>query len=124
MLHRLRPLTRLLATILLIQVVVAPAHCLAMAAVPAGLETVLCAPDGTRTIHVGPDGQEVPAHQPGQGFCTACHALPEATLPAAPAVPAFAWTRGGPAWHAAGAAALPPAARGPPYRPTGPPAAS
>jgi hypothetical protein len=123
-LHRLRPVTRLLAAILFIQVAVAPAHCLAMAAVPQGLEAVICAPDGMRTVHLGPDGQEVPAHQPGAGFCAACHGLPQVALPDPPAIPAPAWLDAGPGWHAGAAQRPPQAARAPPYSPTGPPTAS
>lgn len=124
-LHRLRHLTRLLAIILLIQVVLAPAHCLAMAAHPAGLETVLCAPSGTeRVIFVGPDGQEVPQQAPDPGVCVVCAGMAEVALPAPPAVPTPAWVAATISWHAAGAEGLPPSARGPPYRPTGPPIAS
>ena len=44
--HRLAPLTRLIAAILLVQVVLAPLHCLAMASAPAGFAAVLCSPSG------------------------------------------------------------------------------
>jgi hypothetical protein len=120
----LRPVARLIALVLLLQVVLAPAHCLAMVAAPGGLDTVVCSPDGVRTIHVGPDGQELPAHEATRGFCLACHGLPQTLLPEAPVTPAAAWSFVGLAWHAAGAETLPPAARAPPYRPTGPPALS
>lgn len=125
MLRLHRPVARLIAMILLLQVVLAPAHCLAMAATPAGLETVLCAPAGTeRTIHVGPDGQEVPPPDSGQGVCVVCTGLPQAALPEPPASPTPAWIGLGPAWRVIVAETLPPGARGPPYRPTGPPALS
>lgn len=120
----LSPVARLVAAVLLLQVLLAPAHCLAMAAAPAGLETVICSADGMRTVHVGPDGQEMPAHEAGQGFCLACPALPHAAMPEAPQAVEPAWVATTVAWHAAGAAALPPAARAPPYRPTGPPSLS
>lgn len=117
-----RLITRLIAAILLVQVVLAPAHCLAMASVSAGIEAVICSPDGTRTIHVGPDGQEAPVHEASRGFCAACHGLPQVALPEPPPSPTPAWIVSGLAWHVAAAEALPPAARAPPYRPTGPPA--
>lgn len=118
-----RPVARLVAMILLLQVVLAPVHCLAMAATPAALEAVLCAPAGTeRTIFVGPDGQEVPAPDSGQGVCVVCTGLPQAALPEPPVSPVPAWVVLGPTWRGALAETLPPGARGPPYRPTGPPA--
>jgi len=122
--HAFRPVARLIAAILLLQVVLAPAHCLAMAVVPAGLEAVLCSPDGARTIHLGPDGQELPAHDTGQGVCVVCAGLSHASLPQPPMTPTPAWSSAGLAWHAAGAETLLPPARAPPYRPTGPPTVS
>lgn len=124
MLHRLRHVTRLLVAVLLVQVVLAPVHCLVMAAAPAGLETVLCSPDGARVVHLGPDGQDLPAHDADAGSCVVCMGFAKA-VPAAPALAAMpAEQPVGLAWHAAGAEHLPPAARAPPYRPTGPPALS
>ncbi len=120
-----RPIARLIATILLLQVVLAPAHCLAMAATPAGLETVLCSPAGVeRTILIGPDGHEVPPQDAAMGVCVVCAGLPQAVLPEPPAVPGRAWAASKVTWHAAGAPSLPPGARGPPYSPTGPPTLS
>ncbi len=121
----LRPVARLIAAILLLQVVLAPAHCLAMAATPAGLLTVLCAPSGEqRTILVGPDGHEVPAQDNGATICVVCTGGAPAALPLPPATPVPAWVASTIGWHAAAAQTLPPAARAPPYRPTGPPALS
>ena len=123
--HRLAPLTRLIAAILLVQVVLAPLHCLAMASAPAGFAAVLCSPSGDlRTITVDANGHEVPAQDAGSGICVVCTGLAHAALPEPPAAPAPAWVKAGPAWHTAGADGLPPPARGPPYRPTGPPALS
>lgn len=121
-----RPAARLIALVLLLQVVLAPLHCLAMAATPAGLETVLCSPEGAgRTIYVGPDGQQVPPPDSAAGgMCVVCAGLPHAAQPQPPVIPAPAWVAAGVTWHAMGAADLPPPARGPPYRPTGPPAFS
>jgi hypothetical protein len=114
-------LTRLVAAVLLLQVAMAPAHCLAMAAAPAGMEAVICSAEGTRTIHLGPDGQEMPAHDAGQGFCAACPALPHAVMPTPPAVPPPAWvvTAG---WGASPSVAPPPPARAPPFASRAPPA--
>lgn len=123
--RRWAPVSHLIAMVLLLQVVLAPVHCLAMAAQPAGLQVVLCSPAGTeRTIHVGPNGEEVPAPDTGKGFCIVCGALPHVTLPEPPALPTPAWVAHAPGWRIALAETLPPGARGPPYRPTGPPALS
>jgi hypothetical protein len=116
-----RPLLRLVAAVLLLQAVIAPAHCLAMAAAPAGLEVVICSTEGMRTVHLGPDGQEKPAGHEEAGFCAACPVPPHAVLPDPPAAPRAAWTGESPAWHAATPAALPPPARGPPFASRAPP---
>lgn len=116
-----RFLSRLVAAVLLVQTVLAPVHCLAMAAAPAGQETVVCSFGGTRTIHVGPDGQEVPAHDAGAGACLACPALPQAAALAPPALPAPAWVAVPFTWHMLAPELLPPAARAPPFSPRAPP---
>ena len=121
-----RPATffaRLIAALLLVQTVLAPALCLAHAA-SAGLATVICSPDGDRTVHLGADGQELPAPEAHGGFCLACHALPQADIPAAPMLSAQAELSSAIIWLAAGDAGWRPAARAPPYDPTGPPAFS
>ena len=121
-----RPATffaRLIAALLLMQSVLAPALCLAHAA-SAGLATVICSPDGDRTVHLGADGQELPAPEAHGGFCLACHALPQADIPAAPMLSAPAELGSAIIWLAAGDAGWRPAARAPPYDPTGPPAFS
>ena len=118
-----RPVARLIAAILLLQAVLAPAHCLAMAAAPVGLLTVLCSPVGVeRTILVGPDGHALPEPDTGAGLCVVCTGLPQAVLPQPPAVPALAWTGGGRVGHVADAETLPPPARAPPFAPRAPPA--
>ena len=120
--HRIpRFLARLVAAVLLLQVVLAPAHCLAMAAAPAGLAAVICAPDGLRTIHLGPDGQEMPAHEATEGFCPACHGVPQAALagPPAPSAPVLAWMPA--AWTAIPEGSPPPPVRAPPFAPRAPP---
>ncbi|MGI9128902.1 MAG: hypothetical protein ACR2IG_11880 [Roseomonas sp.] len=121
-----RPATfiaRLIASLLLVQTVLAPALCLAHAA-SAGMATVICSPDGDRTVHLGPNGEELPAPEVHGGFCLACHALPQADIPAASLVSAPAELGTAIIWFAAGDASWRPAARAPPYDPTGPPAFS
>jgi hypothetical protein len=116
-------LARLIAALLLVQTVLAPALCLAHAA-SAGLATVICSPDGDRTVHLGADGQELPAPEAHSGFCLACHALPQADFPAAPMLSAPAELGSAIIWLASGDAGWRPSARAPPYEPTGPPAFS
>lgn len=116
------PFARLIAMVLLLQAVVAPAHCLAMAAMPAGLEAVICSAEGPRTLTLLPDGQEAPGQDAAGGACLACPALPQAALPEAPGIAAPAWVAAGPAWHASAPEALPPPARAPPFAPRAPPA--
>ena len=121
-----RPATffaRLIAALLLVQTVLAPALCLAHVA-NAGLATVICSPDGDRTVHLGADGQELLAPEAHQGFCLACHALPQADLPAAPMLSTPAEPGSAIIWFASGDAGWRPAAHAPPYEPTGPPAFS
>jgi len=116
-------LARLIAALLLVQTVLAPALCLAHVA-NAGLATVICSPDGDRTVHLGSGGEELPAPEAHQGFCLACHALPQADLPAAPMLSTPAEPGSAVIWLASGDADWRPAARAPPYDPTGPPAFS
>jgi len=117
-----RPVARLICAILLMQVVLAPAHCLAMAATPAGIEAVICSPDGSRTILVDPEGQEVPAHEATAGFCAACANLPQVALPEPPLPPRPAWVSTAALWQPADARTLPSPARAPPFAPRAPPA--
>jgi hypothetical protein len=114
---------RLIAALLLVQTVLAPALCLAHVAI-AGMATVICSPDGDRTVHLGAEGQELPAPEAHQGFCLACHALPQADLPAAPMLSTPSEPGSAIIWLASGDAGWRPSARAPPYDPTGPPAFS
>ena len=114
---------RLIAALLLVQTVLAPALCLAHVA-NAGLATVICSPDGDRTVHLGTNGDELPAPEAHSGFCLACHALPQADLPAAPMLSTPAEPGSAIIWFTTGDAGWRPAARAPPYEPTGPPAFS
>jgi hypothetical protein len=116
-------LARLIAALLLVQTVLAPALCLAHTS-NAGMAAVICSPDGDRTVHLGPNGEELPAPEAHSGFCLACHALPQADLPAAPLLSTPAETGAAILWFAAGDTGWRPAARAPPYDPTGPPAFS
>jgi hypothetical protein len=75
-------------------------------------------------VHLGADGQEMPAPEAMAGFCLACHALPQADMPAAPMLSAPAELGSAIIWLASGDAGWRPAARAPPYEPTGPPAFS
>ncbi|MCA3376284.1 MAG: hypothetical protein INF64_04065 [Roseomonas sp.] len=86
------------------------------------MATVICSPDGDRTLHLGPGGEELPAPEAHGGFCLACHALPQAGLPAAPTLSTPAEPGSATLWPAAGDTGWRPAARAPPYDPTGPPA--
>lgn len=116
-------LPRLIVAVLLLQTVMAPAHCLAHAAA-AGFATEICSPDGTRILHLNADGDVVPDGTATQGFCAACHGLPSTPHLATPVLPTPAWTVAAVFWHAASADSLPPSARAPPFEPTGPPSAS
>jgi hypothetical protein len=75
-------------------------------------------------VHLGADGQELPAPEAHSGFCLACHALPQADIPAGPMLSAPAELSSAIIWLASGDAGWRPAARAPPYDPTGPPAFS
>lgn len=116
-------LARLIAALLLVQTVLAPALCLAHVA-SAGMATVICSPDGDRTVHLGTNGEELPAPEAHSGFCLACHALPQADLPAPPMLSTPAEPGSAIMWFTAGDTGWRPAARAPPYDPTGPPAFS
>jgi hypothetical protein len=121
--HPATLLARLIAALLLVQTVLAPALCLAHVA-NAGLATVICSPDGDRTVHLGSGGEELPAPEAHVGFCLACHALPQADHPAPPMLSAPAEPGSAIIWLASGDAGWRPAACAPPYAPTGPPAFS
>lgn len=113
-------LPRLLAAILLLQAVAAPARCLAAAA-PAGFATVICTAEGPRSLHLDAGGSEAPAPGHDAAFCTACHALPQAPPLTAPVPPPQRWVATPPAWLPSTAEHLPRRARAPPFDPTGPP---
>ena len=123
MIRRVALPRRLLAFLLFLQVVLAPALCLAHAGGILGSGVEICTAEGLRVVHLGPDGSptdQAPsaAHD---GFCPVCHALPQAAGLDAPVLPAPAWVLAVTAWDAPGLAAPPPAIRGPPSGARAPP---
>ena len=116
------PLSRLLAALLLLQVMVAPSLCLARAGQAAQGLIEICTAEGIRLVHLAEDGPgEAPQHGAHDGFCPVCHALPQASALDAPVLPTPVWIAGRIVWHAAGLAAPPPAIRGPPSGSRAPP---
>jgi hypothetical protein len=115
-----RRLPFLLLCALLLQAVLAPAHCLAMAGRSVAIE--ICTADGLRTIHQQPDG--TPAEPGHAGACLACHALPAGAALDPPLLPAPAWTRLAAQPRPATPATLPPGIRGPPSGARAPPSLS
>ena len=114
------PLARLLALVLLLQAVLAPALCIG--AVGANtLHGVICGPEsegrGFSISLADPDD----AAQAMHGFCALCAGLPQGIDVPAPVLPRPAWIRLGIAWTAAPAEAVPPQARAPPAQPRAPP---
>lgn len=120
---RLAPLSRLLAGLLFLQVVLAPALCLAHAAGLLGGAVEICTAEGIRVVHLPPDGApETPAPAAQHdGFCPVCHALPQMAGLDAPVPPSPAWVLASRDWGAPRLAAPPPAIRGPPSGARAPP---
>lgn len=123
---------RLLAALLLVQAVLAPALCLGRAAADAhpaagvGEAVEICTAEGLRVVHLPAGGMADdagggPAADHGGGLCLACHGLPQAPEPPVPVLPAPAWARLPVPWAVAAPLALPPAIRGPPSGPRAPP---
>lgn len=116
------PLSRLLAALLLLQVMVAPSLCLARAGQAAQGLIEICTAEGIKLVHLPGDGSgEAPQHGAHDGFCPLCHALPQASALDAPILPSPAWSVARTSWHAPGMAAPPPAIRGPPSGSRAPP---
>lgn len=116
-------LSRLLAALLLLQVVVAPSLCLARAGQSGAGLVEICTAEGIKLVHLAEGGSgEAPQHGAHDGFCPICHALPQASALDAPVLPTPAWIASRASWHAAGLAAPPPAIRGPPSGARAPPA--
>jgi len=113
-----------LALLLLIQAVVAPALCLAHMAVRAGgaHSIEICGPEGLQTLRLDENGNPVQesAPMPG-GFCAACHAIPEAAVAAGPLPVTPAWVRVAGDLPARTATHPTPAIRGPPLGAQAPP---
>lgn len=115
---RLAGLARLLAAVLLVQAVLAPALCLARAA-RHGPAPAICALGDDGGGHGGaPQAPAAPGHDV---FCLACHALPQGALPDAPLLPPPAWEVAAAAFAPAAPAAPPPSIRGPPVGVRAPP---
>jgi hypothetical protein len=110
----------LFAFVLVVQTVLAPAHCL-VHAIASGFETIICTPDGTRVVHLTADGEPAPQEHAKPASCAICHSLPAAPVFAVPALPRPAWTMVAITWRTAAQHSLLPAARAPPFRATGPP---
>ncbi|MBR0655033.1 hypothetical protein [Plastoroseomonas arctica] len=114
----------LIALLLLMQAVVAPALCLAHAAARAGggHSVEICGPEGLQTIRLNENGDPVQdaAPMPG-GFCFACHAIPDASFAVGPEPVTPHWVRVALAIPARIAAHPAPAIRGPPLGAQAPP---
>ncbi|MDB5375310.1 MAG: hypothetical protein JWP04_3952 [Belnapia sp.] len=123
----LAPVLRLIAVVLLVQTVLAPALCLG-AGMEAGRGVVaveICTAEGLRTIHAAPDG--TPAEPPGLGHvgaCLVCHALPQGAGLDLPPLPVPAWIAIARLAAAATPDRLPPGIRGPPSGARAPPVLS
>jgi hypothetical protein len=114
----------LIALLLLMQAVVAPALCLAHAAARAGdgHSVEICGPEGLQTIRLDENGEPVQDAAPmAGGFCIACHAMPEASVAAGPEPVTPAWVRIALAIPALRAANPGPSIRGPPLGAQAPP---
>lgn len=124
---------RLLAALLLLQVVLAPALCLPRPAAADDLVVEICTADGLRQRHLAAGDAASPediapgddsgtgGHAFHAGVCVACHALPQAAMPPVPVLPSPSWAVAPLAWSVAGSIGLPPAIRGPPSGPRAPP---
>ncbi len=120
--HPAALLSRLLAALVLLQVVLAPSLCLARAGAASQGLVEICTAEGIRLLHLAVDGSgEAPQHGADDGFCPICHALPQAAGLDAPLLPAPRWTLAATAWDAPIRAAPPPAIRGPPSGARAPP---
>jgi hypothetical protein len=115
-------LSRVLALLLVWQVGLAPALCLARM-LPRHAAMEICTPEGLRTVSLpAPPSEGTPAPTAHDGFCPACHALPQAGTIATPILPRPAWVLAPAGWDTPRRAALPPAIRGPPGGARAPPA--
>lgn len=115
-------LSRLLAALLLLQVVFAPSLCVARAGQAATGLVEICTAEGIKLVRLAADGSgEAPQHGADDGFCPVCHALPQASALDAPILPSPAWIASRVSWNVAGLAAPPPPIRGPPSGSRAPP---
>ena len=114
------PIARLLALVLLLQAVLAPALCIGQAQGHT-LSVEICGPDGMRSMTVALD-DEAPAETTQHGFCAVCAGMPQGAEALTPIQIAPFWLPSNPAWPPASEATLPPPARAPPQQPRAPPA--
>lgn len=117
-----RSLLRLLAVLMLLQSGVAVAHGLRAMGAAAPWLVEICTSEGRRTVALGEDGQPAPEQGPqGEGFCPACHALPEVVLPTPPMLATPVHYSAGPHQHPGKPPAERPRQRAPPQNPRAPP---
>jgi hypothetical protein len=117
-------LLSLIALLLLLQAMVAPALCLAHAAARIGGEhTVeICGPEGLQSIRLDENGEPVQDSAPmAGGFCIACHAIPDASFAAGPEPVTPGWLRAARAVPVVATSHPAPAIRGPPLGAQAPP---
>ena len=117
-------IARLIALVLLLQAVAAPALCLAAHGGTAddGTLVAICGPDGLHLARIpAGDDDPPPAYDADHGVCVVCHALPQAAVLRVPVQPPPAWAVLPATWQPRDSAALPPGARAPPFSPRAPP---
>ena len=122
-------LLRALATVLLLQTVLAPAMCLATGSGQGTLPNEICTAEGLRAVHAAPPGDEAtgdaaPGGGAHSGACLVCHALPQGADLAVPELPSPAWLSIATPPVAAAPVAVPQGIRGPPSGARAPPAIS
>ncbi|WP_439597710.1 DUF2946 family protein [Falsiroseomonas sp.] len=119
-----RALRLIIALAFCLQSGLAMAHCarLAVPDQPGALQLVICTSDGLVTMDMSDTDQDGADKRPqaAADVCLACHLLPGADLPPPVEIPAPRLAHAE-APDLARSLALPPGARAPPYRPTGPP---
>ncbi len=115
------PIVRLLALVLLLQAVLAPALCIGQAQGHT-LTMEICGPNGLRSMSVALDGEAPAEGNQHHGFCAVCAGMPQGAEALTPIQIAPFWLPANPGWPAAGQAALPQQPRAPPQQPRAPPA--
>lgn len=113
------PLLRILALVLLVQAVLAPALCIGRAQ-GASIGMEICGPEGMRSM-VLDLGDTTPGAGDHHGFCAICAGLPQGAEAATPILPTPVWLSFSPAWPVATPRAVLAQARAPPQQPRAPP---